>query len=256
MDLNDNTKELETRLQRINCLQEGKYYDDGRKHTFQSYQEAARVFGKEYFEKKGWNPETITSEEIEKEYWRIVETNPEPVQVEYANDLDTTAVGSGFERATTIADMFDDPLGTHGKLILKNPPILSFSCMIVVGKPHDLDFSSNEYYKSCGWNLNNIPQWPGSLLRHIRTPINGVNVPWLYCGMLFATFCWHTEDNYLYSVNYMHHGAKKRWYGVPAHHAHNFEKVLKKSIPLRLHEDPELLFHVRRLQDLFLSHKI
>lgn len=227
LDLSDDTKEFETRLQRINCLQEGKYYDDGRKHTFRSYQKAAAEFHQAYWTKKGCDPASITSEQIEKEYWRIVETNPESVEVEYANDLDTTSVGSGFERAASIADMFDDPLGSH------------------VGKPHPLDFASAEYYKSCGWNLNNIPQWPGSLLRHIRTPINGVNVPWLYCGMLFATFCWHTEDNYLYSVNYMHHGAKKRWYGVPAAHAHNFEKVLKTSIPLRLREDPELLFHVR-----------
>jgi len=60
-----------------------------------------------------------------------------------------------------------------------------------------------------------MPSCPGSVLRHVKVPINGVNVPWLYMGTLFSTFCWHNEDNYLYSINYHHKGAPKQWYGVP-----------------------------------------
>ena len=52
---------------------------------------------------------------------------------------------------------------------------------------------------------------PDSVLRRIQTPINGINVPWLYMGMLFSSFCWHNEDNYLYSINYHHFGAVKQW---------------------------------------------
>ena len=115
--------------------------------------------------------------------------------------------------------------------------------------------NDQSYYAKTGWNLNNLPQWPGSLLRHIRTPINGVNVPWLYCGMLFATFCWHAEDNYLYSINYMHHGAKKRWYGVPATRADAFEKVMKQKLPLRFREEPDLLFHVRVCHSWYIFEK-
>ena len=35
-----------------------------------------------------------------------------------------------------------------------------------------------------------------------------VNVPWVYLGMLFSSFCWHIEDNSLFSCNYMHEGPR------------------------------------------------
>jgi JmjC domain, hydroxylase len=41
--------------------------------------------------------------------------------------------------------------------------------------------------------------------------VEGLTHPWLYYGALFATFCWHTEDHFLYSVNYLHEGAAKTW---------------------------------------------
>jgi len=65
----------------------------------------------------------------------------------------------------------------------------------------------------------------GSLLKHLKASISGVNVPWLYVGMLFSTFCWHNEDNYLYSINYSHEGAGKQWYGVPGTATSLLEKV-------------------------------
>jgi len=101
---------------------------------------------------------------------------------------------------------------------------------------------TDEYYARTGWNMINLPTASGSLLKYIHTPINGINVPWLYIGMLFASFCWHAEDNYLFSINYSHMGANKQvnyfistqfylyfllwqWYGVPGSAAQDFEKV-------------------------------
>ena len=52
-----------------------------------------------------------------------------------------------------------------------------------------------------------------------------VVVPWLYVGMLFSSFCWHVEDHFAHSINYMHWGAPKTWYGVPGTQADAFEQV-------------------------------
>lgn len=47
--------------------------------------------------------------------------------------------------------------------------------------------------------------------------VEGLTHPWMYFGALFATFCWHTEDHFLYSLNYLHAGASKTWCGLRPH---------------------------------------
>lgn len=61
------------------------------------------------------------------------------------------------------------------------------------------------------WDLNNLYQQPHSLLAMLDEDVEGVSYPWLYFGMLFSTFCWHNEDHFLYSINYMHEGEGKTW---------------------------------------------
>jgi len=83
---------------------------------------------------------------------------------------------------------------------------------------------------STKWNLKVLPYERESLLTHLDTAIPGVSDPMLYIGMLFATFAWHVEDHYLYSINYHHLGAPKTWYGVPASDAEGFEDVLRQHV--------------------------
>jgi hypothetical protein len=40
-------------------------------------------------------------------------------------------------------------------------------------------FGTPEYYRTCGWNLNNISVWPGSAIRCVTHSIDGINKPWL-----------------------------------------------------------------------------
>ncbi|ORY44315.1 JmjC-domain-containing protein [Rhizoclosmatium globosum] len=69
-------------------------------------------------------------------------------------------------------------------------------------------------------------------------------VPWLYVGMAFSAFCWHTEDHYTYSINYNHFGDTKTWYGIPASDAVRFEVLMKKKCPELFVANPDLLFHL------------
>ena len=108
------------------------------------------------------------------------------------------------------------------------------------------EFGTEDYYKETYWNLNNIPCAPDSVLRHVKVGINGINVPWMYYGSLFTTFCWHNEDNHLYSINYHHKGAPKQWYGVPGTKdaADGLEKVFKSYLSMKMRDVPDLLHHI------------
>lgn len=78
--------------------------------------------------------------------------------------------------------------------------------------------------------LQILPHMSQSTLRLLKGDAPGVSSPMLYIGMLFATFAWHVEDHYLYSINYQHLGAAKTWYGVPASDADAFEDVARRHV--------------------------
>uniref|UniRef100_A0A3B0MWV3 Jumonji family zinc finger protein, putative n=1 Tax=Theileria annulata TaxID=5874 RepID=A0A3B0MWV3_THEAN len=95
------------------------------------------------------------------------------------------------------------------------------------------------------WNLCNLPKCDGSLLKYINNVVPGVNSPWLYIGMIFTSFCWHTEDNYFGSVNFHHSGAPKVWYLVPPKKAPKMESILKNYSSL---EGEEFALYGLRVQ--------
>ena len=121
---------------------------------------------------------------------------------------------------------------------------------------------SGDPYGLHPWNLINIPYQHRSLLKHVRDLagtleeidlltaysliilVKGISMPWLYFGMMFSTFCWHVEDNYLYSINYMHEGKPKIWYGVPSSDANKFDEACKRLVPNYLSENPNLLHDI------------
>eukprot|EP00039_Didymoeca_costata_P004529 m.73905 g.73905 ORF g.73905 m.73905 type:complete len:836 (+) comp12439_c0_seq2:241-2748(+) len=104
------------------------------------------------------------------------------------------------------------------------------------GFPTDL----SDQFSKFGWNLTVLPGLEGSILKHL-SGISGISMPWMYVGMLFSTFAWHNEDNYLYSINYHHLGAPKLWYGVSGQEASRFEKVFKQQMPEEFSKRPLLL---------------
>uniref|UniRef100_A0A0D9WEU3 JmjC domain-containing protein n=1 Tax=Leersia perrieri TaxID=77586 RepID=A0A0D9WEU3_9ORYZ len=191
-------------------------FQSGSDFTLEEFKNYADEFKQQYFGMKGsdeiplseikkkkkiWQPSV---DEIEGEYWRIVVCPTDEVEVDYGADLDTSMFSSGFSKPSSDSNK-QDPYG--------------LSC----------------------WNLNNIPRIPGSVLSFETEDISGVVVPWLYIGMCFSSFCWHVEDHFLYSLNYMHFGEPKVWYGVPGADAVKLEEAMRKNLPRLFEEQPDLL---------------
>lgn len=173
-----------------------------REYTLQDFGEMADRFKSKYF---NMPVHMISTDSVEKEFWRIVSAVNEDVTVEYGADLHSVEHGSGFPT--------------------KNSELL----------PGDED------YMNSGWNLNNLPVVDGSVLRHINADISGMKIPWMYVGMCFATFCWHNEDHWSYSINYLHWGEPKTWYGVPGGKAEVFEDAMRSAAPELFQAQPDLL---------------
>ncbi|OIW13771.1 hypothetical protein TanjilG_31660 [Lupinus angustifolius] len=193
-------------------------FEPGPEFTLETFQRYSDDFKTKYFRKYGdvYQSEANTTvsngnsepsvENIEGEYWRMVESPTEEIEVLYGADLETGSFGSGFPR-----------------------------------KPSHVYSASDEHYIKSGWNLNNFARLPGSLLSYESSDISGVLVPWLYIGMCFSSFCWHVEDHHLYSLNYMHWGASKMWYGVPGKDACKLEEAMRKHLPELFEQQPDLL---------------
>lgn len=106
-----------------------------------------------------------------------------------------------------------------------------------------------EKYKNCKWNLNNLSVLPHSLLKHIPGNISGMKVPWCYVGMCFSSFAWHTEDHWSYSINYLHWGEPKTWYGVPGNKAEMLEDCMKQYAPELFEQSPDLLHQLTTIMN-------
>ncbi|XP_061074889.1 lysine-specific demethylase 5C isoform X2 [Conger conger] len=173
-------------------------------YTLQSFGEMADTFKADYF---NMPVHMVPTELVEREFWRLVSSIEEDVTVEYGADIHSKDFGSGF------------PMNNGKRQLSKE----------------------EEEYASCGWNLNVMPVLEQSVLCHINADISGMKVPWLYVGMVFSAFCWHIEDHWSYSINYLHWGEPKTWYGVPQSAAEQLEAVMKKLTPELFEYQPDLL---------------
>lgn len=181
----------------------------------------------------------VSAQEIEKEYWKLSNAS-RLVRVHYGSDVDVAIDGSssGF------------PLDVTGSVVGKDCPEIerwqTTNRVSPASKsiPHPLNVTKEEitYMRNHGWNLNSLPYV--TPLRWLNESISGVTRPMMYIGMLFSSFCWHTEDNWLYSINYIHSGAPKRWYGVAGKNALDFENALKAEMPHLFAAEPQLLFQL------------
>ncbi|PVU93708.1 hypothetical protein BB559_003191 [Furculomyces boomerangus] len=186
-------------------------FEDGEStYSLQEFQKKSNNFKKKTFsdflnKNRNLSTSQIPPEEVETKFWQLVDSLDNDTFVEYGADLSSTIYGSGFPTSE---------------------------------RNHSDKYSYNK------WNLNNFPYLDKSLFNFLTEDINGMTSPWLYAGMCLSAFCWHNEDHYSYSVNYMHWGEPKTWYGIPGDQSDLFEHVMKKSLPELFEADPNILFHL------------
>jgi histone demethylase JARID1 len=234
---------LFSRLQPIHRLTEAIGFEAGRHYTPSEYEAMSEAFKAKWVSERNAKTGSVgqpSEEEIEQAYWKIVETAQPPTEVEYGNDISNVVAGG------------------HGAF-----------------EPASAELDPKNYAGAPAWNLNLIPHAEGSVLKSLPQQIQGITEPWLYMGTMFATFCWsvclaaaavllrgsgsrvcssasscgsfgrvmcvcvcmcrHAEDDYLYSMNYLHRGASKVWYSIPAKRALQFEKVSSCPNPFCLY---------------------
>lgn len=164
----------------------------------------AKGFQSKHFSKYSNLSHEARTKELEKEYWKQVEDN----------------LGER-HRIEYAADLSSNEFGS--------------------GFPR---FCDNEY-SSHPWNLNNMDQLKDSLLQICNADkISGINMPWVYVGMLYSSFCWHYEDVMMYSINYMHKGEGKMWYCIPPQDRAKFERIAKEKLAILFEEDPNMLLNI------------
>lgn len=182
-------------------------FDDAdRDYTLQQFGEHADQVKYNYFKMP---VHSVPAKTIEQEYWKIVSSVDTTLTAEYGADIHTGKFGSGF--------------------------------------PTNSEMSRNknenfyQTYVEDNWNLNNIPVSKNSMFNFIDLDVSDMKIPWLYIGMCFSTFCWHNEDHWTYSINYLHWGESKTWYSVPGGSADIFEETMKNILPELFHLQPDLL---------------
>ncbi|XP_024972976.1 lysine-specific demethylase REF6-like [Cynara cardunculus var. scolymus] len=169
-------------------------WQSGETYTLPQFEAKAKNFEKNYMKKGSNSKKGFTALEMETLYWKA--QMDKPFLIEYANDIP----GSAFHQ-------------TGGGCGGKKQGIKEIGDGLTVGET--------------GWNMREVSRAKGSLLKFVKEEIPGVTSPMVYMAMMFSWFAWHVEDHEFHSLNYMHMGAGKTWYGVPKDAAVVFEDVIR-----------------------------
>ncbi|GAB4860532.1 hypothetical protein Ancab_035692 [Ancistrocladus abbreviatus] len=166
-------------------------WKSGEHYTLQQFEAKAKSFERNFLKNRGGR-KALSALEIETLYWKA--NGDRPFSVEYANDMPGSAFVPVRERKWR----------DTGEMA---------SGVVTVGET--------------AWNMRGISRANGSLLKFMKDEIPGVTSPMVYIAMMFSWFAWHVEDHDLHSLNYLHMGAGKTWYGVPRDAAMAFEEVIR-----------------------------
>ncbi|XP_067580848.1 lysine-specific demethylase 5D-like isoform X3 [Pseudorca crassidens] len=220
-------------------------------YTLQSFGEMADSFKVDYF---NMPVHMVPTELVEKEFWRLVSSIEEDVTVEYGADIHSKEFGSGFPVSSSKGNLSpEEEIVLHVKPYVTIDPDRKKVWILRSTDSKKIEIQQGTFsfceYANSGWNLNVMPVLDQSVLCHINADISGMKVPWLYVGMVFSAFCWHIEDHWSYSINYLHWGEPKTWYGVPSLAAEHLEEVMKRLTPELFDSQPDLLHQLVTLMN-------
>ncbi|EMS46491.1 Lysine-specific demethylase 5D [Triticum urartu] len=183
-----------TRLQQVGLSTKNRrganrrVWESGERYTLEAFRTKARDFE---LPRHAIPPKHATPLQLEALFWGACAARP--FSVEYGNDMP----GSGFVKREVLDLDTDSP----------------------VAAPRDVGETE--------WNMRVAPRARGSLLRGMSRDVAGVTTPMLYVAMLYSWFAWHVEDHELHSLNYLHFGKPKTWYGVPRDAMLAFEDAVR-----------------------------
>ncbi|KAL9672816.1 hypothetical protein QQ045_029069 [Rhodiola kirilowii] len=190
----DSTPTFTTRQQQIgfcprkSCPVQRPVWQSGDWYKVSDFEAKAKLFEKNYLKRVG-KKAGMSPLEMETLYWKA--TVDKPFTVEYANDMP----GSAFVQ--------------------------------MKGEKKWRETGDGVNVGETSWNMRGVSRSKLSLLRFLKEDIPGVTSPMVYIAMMFSWFAWHAEDHDMHSLNYLHIGASKTWYGVPRDAASSFEEVVR-----------------------------
>jgi hypothetical protein len=187
-----------TRLQQVGFSAKNRrpasrrVWESGERYTLEAFRAKARDIE---IPRHAVPPKHATHLQLEALFWGACAAKP--FNVEYGNDMP----GSGFAAPEELSL---DLEGAGGNATLAAR-----------------DVGETE------WNMRLAPRARGSLLQPMGRDVAGVTTPMLYVAMLYSWFAWHVEDHELHSLNYLHFGKSKTWYGVPRDAMLAFEDAVR-----------------------------
>lgn len=80
------------------------------------------------------------------------------------------------------------------------------------------------------WRIDKLES-KDSIIHGTGEIVKGINTSYVYIGMQYSTFPAHIEDSGLASMNLLHMGPPKMWYGVGSANGQKLEKLVQKHTP-------------------------
>lgn len=80
------------------------------------------------------------------------------------------------------------------------------------------------------WRIDKL-QSKDSIIHGTGEEVKGINTSYVYIGMQYSTFPAHIEDSGLASMNLLHSGMPKMWYGVGSANGQKLEQLVQMHTP-------------------------